>query len=75
MKNCKYKLAEILFCSPLVIFVFKSVGPKQIIWFKIFTQTELDNVSTMLEDAERKGIKLAKDVAGLESQLQDTQVA
>lgn len=40
----------------------------------IFIQTELDNVSTMLEDTERKGIKMAKDVAGLESQLQDTQV-
>lgn len=38
-------------------------------------QTELDNVSALLEDAERKGIKMAKDVAGLESQLQDTQVA
>lgn len=37
-------------------------------------QTELDNVSAMLEDTERKGIKMAKDVAGLESQLQDTQV-
>uniref|UniRef100_A0A8C4HZ67 Myosin-10 n=1 Tax=Dicentrarchus labrax TaxID=13489 RepID=A0A8C4HZ67_DICLA len=36
-------------------------------------RTELDNVSTMLEDAERKGIKMTKDVAGLESQLQDTQ--
>uniref|UniRef100_A0A8C9TFI1 Myosin heavy chain 10 n=1 Tax=Scleropages formosus TaxID=113540 RepID=A0A8C9TFI1_SCLFO len=35
--------------------------------------TELDNVSTLLEDAEKKGIKLAKDVASLESQLQDTQ--
>lgn len=28
----------------------------------------------MLEDAERKGIKMTKDVSGLESQLQDTQV-
>lgn len=37
-------------------------------------KTELDNVSAMLEDAERKGIKMAKDVAGLESQLQDQQV-
>lgn len=37
-------------------------------------QTELDNVSALLEDAERKGIKTAKDVAGLESQLQDQQV-
>lgn len=37
-------------------------------------QTELDNVSAMLEDSERKGIKMGKDVAGLESQLQDSQV-
>lgn len=37
-------------------------------------KTELDNVTALLEDAERKGIKTAKDVAGLESQLQDQQV-
>lgn len=37
-------------------------------------QNELDNVSTLLEEAEKKGIKFAKDAAGLESQLQDTQV-
>uniref|UniRef100_A0A8C3AQ67 Myosin heavy chain 10 n=1 Tax=Cyclopterus lumpus TaxID=8103 RepID=A0A8C3AQ67_CYCLU len=36
-------------------------------------QTELDNVSAILEDSERKGIKMAKDVAGLDGQLQDTQ--
>lgn len=42
--------------------------------FNLFIQTELDNVSALLEDAERKGIKMAKDFAGLESQLQDTQV-
>lgn len=41
----------------------------------MYPQTELDNVSAMLEDAERKGIKTAKDVAGLESQLQDSQVS
>uniref|UniRef100_A0A673WPD3 Myosin, heavy chain 10, non-muscle n=1 Tax=Salmo trutta TaxID=8032 RepID=A0A673WPD3_SALTR len=35
--------------------------------------TELDTVSALLEDAEKKGIKLAKDSAGLESALQDTQ--
>lgn len=35
---------------------------------------ELDNVSALLEDAEKKGIKMAKDVASLESQLQDNQV-
>lgn len=28
----------------------------------------------MLEDAEKKGIKLAKDASSMESQLQDTQV-
>lgn len=37
-------------------------------------QNELDNVSTLLEEAEKKGIKFAKDAASLESQLQDTQV-
>lgn len=39
-----------------------------------FSQNELDNVSTLLEEAEKKGIKFAKDAASLESQLQDTQV-
>lgn len=38
------------------------------------SQNELDNVSTLLEEAEKKGIKFAKDAASLESQLQDTQV-
>lgn len=42
-------------------------------WY-LSIKTELDNVSAMLEDAERKGIKMAKDGAGLESQLQDQQV-
>lgn len=37
-------------------------------------QNELDNVSSLLEEAEKKGIKFAKDAASLESQLQDTQV-
>lgn len=40
----------------------------------IFLKTELDNVSALLEDAERKCIKTTKDVSGLESQLQDQQV-
>lgn len=31
-------------------------------------------MSALLEDAEKKGIKLAKDASSLESQLQDTQV-
>lgn len=39
-----------------------------------FLKTELDNVSALLEDAERKCIKTTKDVSGLESQLQDQQV-
>lgn len=47
--------------------LFKSV-------FLILFKTELDNVSTLLEDAERKCIKMTKDVSGLESQLQDQQV-
>lgn len=38
------------------------------------SQNELDNVSSLLEEAEKKGIKFAKDAASLESQLQDTQV-
>lgn len=38
-------------------------------------QTELDSVSALLEDAERKGIKLVKDTTVLESALQDTQVS
>lgn len=37
-------------------------------------QLELDNVSALLEEAEKKGMKLAKDTSSLESQLQDTQV-
>lgn len=37
-------------------------------------QNELDNVSSLLEEAEKKGIKFAKDAANLDSQLQDTQV-
>lgn len=31
-------------------------------------------MSALLEDAEKKGIKMAKDASSLESQLQDTQV-
>uniref|UniRef100_A0A673HZS7 Myosin-10-like n=1 Tax=Sinocyclocheilus rhinocerous TaxID=307959 RepID=A0A673HZS7_9TELE len=40
---------------------------------KLQVSAELDNVSALLEDAEKKGIKLAKDASSLESQLQDTQ--
>lgn len=54
--------------------IFFSIDNLDVILVYLSIQTELDNVSTMLEDAERKGIKMAKDVAGLESQLQDQQV-
>ncbi|KAK1877210.1 Myosin-10, partial [Dissostichus eleginoides] len=40
---------------------------------EFMARSELDNVSSVLEDSERKGIKMAKDVTGLEGQLQDTQ--
>lgn len=43
-------------------------------YYYCFLKTELDNVCALLEDAERKCIKMAKDVSGLESQLQDQQV-
>lgn len=45
-----------------------------LLFFLLFLKTELDNVSALLEDAERKCIKTTKDVSGLESQLQDQQV-
>lgn len=38
-------------------------------------QNEVESVTSMLNDAEGKAIKLAKDVASLGSQLQDTQVS
>lgn len=37
-------------------------------------QNEVESVTGMLNEAEGKAIKLAKDVASLGSQLQDTQV-
>lgn len=37
-------------------------------------QSELDNVSGQLTDAEGKNIKSSKDLSSLESQLQDSQV-
>ena len=47
----------------------------RVITFRLLAlQNELDNVSSLLEEAEKKGIKFAKDAASLESQLQDTQV-
>lgn len=63
---------------PIFIKMFyKHIFPTLITLFSTWyssIKTELDNVSAMLEDAERKGIKMTKDVAGLESQLQDQQV-
>lgn len=38
-------------------------------------QNEVESVTGMLNEAEGKAIKLAKDVASLSSQLQDTQVS
>lgn len=37
-------------------------------------QVELDSVTSLLNEAEGKNIKLSKDVSTLNSQLQDTQV-
>lgn len=42
--------------------------------FPFVCQTELDNVSTLLEEAEKKGVKLAKEVENLNSKLQDSEV-
>lgn len=38
-------------------------------------QVELDSVTSVLNDAEGKNIKLSKDVSALTSQLQDAQVS
>lgn len=38
-------------------------------------QIELESVTTLLNEAEGKNIKLSKDVSSLTSQLQDTQVS
>lgn len=38
-------------------------------------QNEVESVTGMLNEAEGKAIKLAKEVASLGSQLQDTQVS
>lgn len=38
------------------------------------SQVEVENVTSLLNEAESKNIKLTKDVAALGSQLQDTQV-
>lgn len=37
-------------------------------------QSELDNVSSLLSQAEGKNIKSSKDLSSIESQLQDAQV-
>ena len=37
-------------------------------------QTELDNVSALLEESEKKGVKMAKEVDKLNSKLQDLEV-
>lgn len=37
-------------------------------------QSELDNVNSLLTEAEGKNIKSSKDISSLESQLQDSQV-
>ena len=37
-------------------------------------QAELDGVTALLEEAERRSLRTSKDVAGLEGSLQDTQV-
>lgn len=42
--------------------------------FLFWKQNELDGVSGTLGTAESKTIKLAKDLASIESHLQDTQV-
>lgn len=39
------------------------------------TQIELESVTTLLNEAEGKNIKLSKDVSSLTSQLQDSQAS
>lgn len=41
----------------------------------MLTQIELESVTTLLNDAEGKNIKLSKDVSSLTSQLQDSQAS
>lgn len=43
-------------------------------FFLCGVQSELDNVNTLLSEAEGKNIKSSKDISSVESQLQDTQV-
>lgn len=56
------------------LFIYQKILCNNLFLCCLSIKTELDNVSALLEDAERKGIKMAKDVTGLESQLQDQQV-
>lgn len=42
--------------------------------YLLFYQVELDNVSVLLEEAEKKGVKLTKEVENLNSKLQDSEV-
>lgn len=66
------EFAEVLSCAVAALFQ-QDLGCA--VTFGLFDlQNELDNVSSLLEEAEKKGIKFAKDAASLESQLQDTQV-
>lgn len=41
----------------------------------MLTQIELESVTTLLNEAEGKNIKLSKDVSSLTSQLQDSQAS
>lgn len=55
----------------------KRVPVYHTVWLNLifaFTQTELESVTNLLNEAEGKNIKLSKDVSSLTSQLQDSQV-
>lgn len=45
-----------------------------LVFFLHLCQVELDGVTSLLNEAEGKNIKLSKDVSTLNSQLQDAQV-
>lgn len=40
----------------------------------VYDQAELDNVTALLEESEKKGVKLVKEVDKLNSKLQDLEV-
>lgn len=46
-----------------------------LVFFSAPCQVELDGVTSLLNEAEGKNIKLNKDVSTLNSQLQDAQVS